>query len=61
MVVENLGKGGGQTKSVGDVLQGGGAGSTSFWVGEVLITPHMGKDLGGFQHKVDRQITGKQL
>ena len=35
MVVNNLGKGGGETKGVGDVLQGGGAGSTSFWVGDV--------------------------
>ena len=41
MVVNNLGKGGGETKGVGDVIQGGGAGSTSFWVGDVGEDPSL--------------------
>ena len=38
-VVENLSKGGGKIKGVGDVIQGGGAGGTSFWVGDVGYDP----------------------
>ena len=34
-VVENFGKRGGKPNGVGDILQGGSAGSTSFWVGDV--------------------------
>ena len=42
-VVDNLAKEGGKPKGVGDVLQGGGAGSTSFWVGDVGDDPPDGK------------------
>ena len=39
VVVNNLEKGGGKTKGVGYVIQGGGAGSTSFWVRDVGDDP----------------------
>ena len=42
-VVNNLEKGGGETLGVGDVLQGRGAGSTSFWVKDVGDDPPHGK------------------
>ena len=38
-VVNNLENGGGKTKGVGDVIQGGGAGSNYFWVGYVVDDP----------------------
>ena len=41
-VVNNLEKGGGETKGVGDVLQGRGAGSYYFWVGDVGDDPPHG-------------------
>ena len=51
-VVENLSKGWGKIKGVGDVIQGGGAGGTSFWVGDVgydpLRKPEPGGGGGGF-------------
>ena len=43
MVVNNIGKGGGETKGVGNVLQSGGAGSTSFLVGDVGDKPPHGR------------------
>ena len=58
--VDNLGKGGGKSKGVGDVFQGGGAGGTTFWGRDVGDDPHMGWSLGGFQHRVAQQITGRQ-
>ena len=42
-VFNNLEKGGGKTKGVRDVLQGGGAGSTYFWVGDVGDDPSHGR------------------
>ena len=57
-VVNNLEKGGGETKGVGDVLQGGGAGSTSLWVGDVGDDPRTGGVIGGSQHRVAICITG---
>ena len=42
-VVNNLEKGGGKTKGVGYVIQGGGAGSTSFWVRDVGGDPPAGE------------------
>ena len=42
-VVNNLEKGRVKTKRVGDVLQGGGAGSTSLWVGDVGDDPLHGR------------------
>ena len=47
-VVDNIAKGGGKPKGVGDVLQGGGAGSTSFRVGDVGDDLRMGQDIGCF-------------
>ena len=47
-VVDNLAKGGDKTKGVGGVLQGSGAGSTSFRVGDVGDDPCMGRNIGGF-------------
>ena len=41
-VVDILAKGGGKTKSVGDVLQGDGAGSTCFRVGDLGDDPPYG-------------------
>ena len=41
-VVDNFLNGGAKTKGVGDFLQGGGAGSTSFWVGDVGDDPPHG-------------------
>ena len=41
-VVDNLAKGGGKTKGVGDFLQGVGTGSTSFWVVDVGDDPPHG-------------------
>ena len=38
-VFNNLENGGGKTKGVGDVIQGGGAGSNYFWVGYVVDDP----------------------
>ena len=38
-VFNNLEKGGGETKGVGDAIQGGGVSSTSFWVGDVGDDP----------------------
>ena len=38
-VVDNLVKVGGKPNGVGDVLQGGGAVSTSLWVGDVGDDP----------------------
>ena len=52
VVVDNLEKGGGKTKGVGDVLQGGGAGSTSFWVGDVGDDPPHGTGHWGFSTQV---------
>ena len=57
MVVNNLGKRGGKTKGVRDVLQGFGAGSTSFWVGDVGDDPPHGRAIGGFQHRLAICIT----
>ena len=42
VVFNNLGKGGGKTKSVGDVFQGVSVGSTYFWVGDVGDDPPHG-------------------
>ena len=42
-VVNSLEKGGGETKGVGDVLQGGGTGSTSLWVGDLVDDPPHGR------------------
>ena len=42
-VVNNIEKGRGKTKRVGDVLQGGGAVSTSLWVGDVGDDPPYGR------------------
>ena len=47
-VVDNLAKVGGKPKGVGDVLQGGGEGSTSFRVGDVGDDPFMGRNIGWF-------------
>ena len=47
-VVDNLAKGGVKPKGVGDVLQGGDAGSTSFRVGDVGDDPCMGWDIEWF-------------
>ena len=48
VIVENIEKGGGKPKGVGDVLQGVGVGSTYFWVGDVGDDPQIGWDIGGF-------------
>ena len=42
-VKNNLEKGGGKNKGAGDVLQCSGAGSTSFWVGDVGDDPSNGR------------------
>ena len=42
MSVENLGKGGGKSKGIGDVFQGSGAGDTTFWGGDVGDDPSRG-------------------
>ena len=42
VVVDNIEKGGGKTKGVGDVLQSGDAGSNSSWVGDVGDDPTHG-------------------
>ena len=47
-VVDNLAKGGVKNKGVGDVIQGGGAGSTSFRVGDVGDDPPHGTCHWGF-------------
>ena len=47
-VVDDLAKVGGKPKGVGDILQGGVAGSTSSWVGDVGDDPRMGWDIGWF-------------
>ena len=47
-VVDNLAKGGVKPKVVGDVLQGGGAGSTSFWVEDMGDDPTHGTCHWGF-------------
>ena len=47
-VVENIGKGGGQPKGVGDIIQGIGAGGTYFWVVDVGDDPPHGTVHGGF-------------
>ena len=60
MVVDNLVKVGGETKSVGDVLQGGGAGSTSFWDGDVDDDPLHGPVHWRVQHRAAIWITGRQ-
>ena len=52
VVVNNLAKGGVKTKGVGDVLQGGGAGSTSFRVGDVGDDPPHGTGHWGFSTQV---------
>ena len=58
--VKNLGKGRGKYKGVGiffkAVVQVLLIFGTKTWV----MTPHMGRDLGGFQHKVAQQITGRK-
>ena len=41
-IFNNLEKGGGKTKGVEDIIQGCGAGSTSFWVGDVGDEPPHG-------------------
>ena len=46
MSVKNLGKVGGESKVVGDVFQGGGAGSTTFGVGDVGCDPPHGPGPG---------------
>ena len=38
-IVHNFAKGGAKPKGVGDFIQGGGAGSTSFWVRDVGKDP----------------------
>ena len=58
-VVDNLAKVGGKPKGVGGVLQGGGTGSTSFRVGDVVDDPHMGHAIGGFKNRVAIWITGR--
>ena len=45
--VKNLRKGGGKPKSVGDVLQVGGAVNTYFWVVDVGDDPPHGPGPGG--------------
>ena len=47
-VVGDLSKEGGKTKGVRDVIQSGGACSTSFRVGDVGDDPQMGRAIGGF-------------
>ena len=59
VVVNNLDNRGGKIKGVGDVLQGGGADSTYFWSYMWVMTPHMGRSMGGFQHRVSIQINGR--
>ena len=46
-VVNNLGKGGGKTKGVGDVFLGVSVGSTYFWVGDVGDDPPHGTGYWG--------------
>ena len=58
-VVNNIEKGWSETKGVGDVLQGGGAGSTSFQVGYVGDDPLHETGHWGFQHRVAIWITGR--
>ena len=58
-VVDNLAKGGGKSKGVGDILHCGGAGSTSFQVGYVGDDPLHGTGHWGFQHRVAILITGR--
>ena len=58
-VVNNLAKGGVKTKGVGDVLQVGVTGSTSFRVGDVGDDPPHGKVHWWFQHRVAIWITGR--
>ena len=58
-VVDNISKGGGKPKCVGDVLQGGGAGSTYFRVGDVGDEHCMGRAIGEVQHRVNILITGR--
>ena len=45
--VKNLGKGGGESKGVGDVFQGGVEGGTDFWGGDVGDEPPHGPGPGG--------------
>ena len=60
-VDDNLGKGGGEPKGVGYVFQGSGSGGTYFTVVDGVMTPHMGWDLGEFQHRVTRRIIGRKI
>ena len=41
-----IGKGGGKSKVVGDVLQGSGTGGTNFWGGYVSDSPQYGPGPG---------------
>ena len=52
MVVNNLVKGRGKPKCVGDVLQCGGSGSTSFWVIDVDYYPPHGRGNWGVSTQV---------
>ena len=47
MSAKNLGKGGGESKGVRDVFQGGSAGGNAFWGGEVGDNPPYGPFPGG--------------
>ena len=58
-VFNNLEKGGGKTKGVEDIIQGCGAGSTSFWVGDVGDYPSHGTGYWGVQHRVAIWFTGR--
>ena len=59
MVVNNIGKGWGKHKGVGDVFQGSGAGGTYFQVRDVGYYPRHGPGPGRFQNRVSRRITGR--
>ena len=68
-VVNNLGKGGGKTKGVGDVIQGGGSCSTSFWVVDVGDDPLHGRGHWGvstqvrymYHWEVSPAVSGRKL
>ena len=68
-VVNNIAKRGDKPKGVGDFLQGGGAGSTSFWVGDVGDDPphgmgHWGVSAQGsymYHWEVSLAVSGQKL
>ena len=60
MPVENLGKEGGKSKGVGMFFKALVQAVLILGAETWVMTPRMGRDLGGFQHRVAQRITGRQ-